>query len=188
MGDISKNIDKGLIKAIKEGDHYSFEQIYYCYCKKVYLFACRYTGNVSEAEEIVQEVFCKIWEHRTNLDENQSFNGYILTITKNIIFNENRKKINFSKYAQNIVNYIQRNTNQTENQIIFENFRNIINNEIENFPPKRRQIFKLSRNDGLSYKEISKRLNISERTVETHLRLAIKSLKKVVEPIIGNVL
>ncbi len=112
MGDISKNIEKGLIKAIKEGDHYSFEQIYYYYCKKVYLFACRYTGNVSEAEEIVQEVFCKIWEHRTNLDENQSFNGYILTITKNIIFNENRKKINFSKYAQNIVNYIQRNTNQ----------------------------------------------------------------------------
>ncbi len=187
MSGFSKNIEKVLIKAIKEGDHNSFEQIYFHYCEKVYLFACRYLYNNQEAEGIVQEVFYRIWEYRKNLDENQSFNGYILTITKNVIFNENRKKIIFNSYARDIVNYINKDTNQTEDQIIYENIKLIINKEIENFPPKRKQIYKMSRNEGLSYKEISKKLNISEKTVETHIRLAIKRLKKVIEPILNNI-
>ena len=186
MSGISKNIEKGLIKAIKEGDHNSFEQIYYNYCQKVYLFACRYIYNAEEAKEIVQEVFYKIWEYRKNLDENQSFNGYIFTITKNLIFNENRKKVNFNVYTSYILNYIQGITNQTENQVIYNNVKSIISKEIEKFPPKRRQVYIMSRHEGLSYNEIAKKLNISEKTVETHLRLALSRLKKVVYSIINN--
>jgi len=178
--------EKLLVREIKEGDHESFRQIYYKYCEKVYLFAARYINNYREAEEIVQEVFSRIWEHRKNLDENRSFNGYILTITKNIIFNENRKKVNFDIYAQYIINYIQGNTNQTENQVIYENVKSLINNEVEKFPPKRRQIYNMSRHEGLSYLEIAKKLNISEKTVETHLRLALTRLKKVVSSIINH--
>jgi RNA polymerase sigma-70 factor (ECF subfamily) len=178
--------EKLLVREIKKGDHESFRQIYYKYCEKVYLFAVRYINNYREAEEIVQEVFSRIWEHRKNLDENRSFNGYILTITKNIIFNENRKKVNFDIYAQYIINYIQGNTNQTENQVIYENVKNLINNEVEKFPPKRRQIYNLSRHEGLSYIEIAKKLSISEKTVETHLRLALGRLKKIVSSIINH--
>ena len=175
-----------LVREIKEGNHESFRQIYYKYCEKVYLFAVRYISNYREAEEIVQEVFSRIWEHRKNLDENRSFNGYLLTITKNIIFNEHRKKLNFDIYAQHIINYIQGNTNQTENQIIYENVKSLVDDEVEKFPPKRRQIYNLSRHEGLSYMEIAKKLNISEKTVEAHLRLALGRLKKVVSSIINH--
>ncbi len=182
----SNKAEKILVREIKEGDHDSFKQIYYRYSEKVYLFTVRYTGNTDDAEEIVQEVFSRIWEYRNNLDENRSFNGYILTITKNIIFNENRKKVNFDIYARYIINYLQGISNQTENQVVYENVRNLINKEINNFPPKRKQIFNMSRNEGLSYNEIAKKLSISEKTVESHLRLALNRLKKVISSILNN--
>ena len=186
MSDHSNKAEKILVKEIKEGDHDSFREIYYKYSEKVYLFAIRYINNIEDAEEVVQEVFSRIWEHRDNLDENRSFNGYILTITKNIIFNENRKKVNFDIYAQYIINYLRGISNQTENQVIYENVKSIINKEIDNFPPKRKQIYNLSRNEGLSYNEIAQRLSISERTVETHLHLALNRLKKVISSILNN--
>jgi RNA polymerase sigma-70 factor (ECF subfamily) len=175
-----------LVREIKEGNHESFRQIYNKYCEKVYVFAVRYINNYREAEEIVQEVFSRIWEHRRNLDENRSFNGYLLTITKNLIFNEHRKKLNFDAYAQYIINYIQGNTNQTENQVIYENVKKLVNDEVEKFPPKRRQIYNLSRHEGLTYMEIARKLKISEKTVEAHLRLALGRLKKVVSSIINH--
>ncbi|UCH15330.1 MAG: RNA polymerase sigma-70 factor [Bacteroidales bacterium] len=182
----SNKAEKILVREIKGGDHDSFRQIYYKYSEKVYLFTVRYISNVGDAEEIVQEVFSRIWEYRNNLDENRSFNGYILTITKNIIFNENRKKVNFNIYCKYIINYLQGISNQTENQVIYESVKNLINKEINNFPPKRRQIFNMSRNEGLSYNEIAKKLSISEKTVESHLRLALNRLRKVISSILNN--
>ncbi len=186
MFSYSNKAEKILVKEIKEGDHDSFRQIYHKYSEKVYLFAVRYISKTGDAEEIVQEVFSRIWQYRDNLDENRSFNGYLLTITKNIIFNENRKKVNFDIYAQYVLNYVQENSNQTENQIIYENVKNIINKEIDNFPPKRRQIFDLSRNEGLSHNEIAQKLSISRKTVEAHLRLALSRLKKVISSVLNN--
>ena len=186
MSDSSHKAEKLLIKEIKEGDHESFRQIYNKYSEKVYLFAARYINNYEDAEEIVQEVFSRIWERRKNLDEDRSFNAYLLTIAKNIIFNENRKKVNFDIYARYIIKYLQGNSNQTENQVIYENIRNLINEEVENLPSKRRQIYNMSRHEGLSYLDIAKKLNISEKTVETHIRLALGRLKKVVASFINN--
>lgn len=188
MSGYTNKAEKNLVREIKEGNHDSFKKIYYKYSEKVYLFTVRYINNAENAEEIVQEVFSRIWEYRNNLDENRSFNGYVLTITKNIIFNENRKKVNFDLYTRYIMNYIQEISNQTENQIIYENVKSIINKEIDNFPPKRKQIFNLSRNEGLTYNEIARKLCISEKTVEAHLRLALSRLKKVISSILNNIL
>ena len=106
MSGNTNKAERILVREIRQGDHDSFKTIYYKYSEKVYLFTARYISNTEEAVEIVQEVFSKIWEHRDNLDENRSFNGYILTITKNIIFNENRKKVNFDTYTQYIINFL----------------------------------------------------------------------------------
>ena len=120
LSSLSNKAEKILVKEIKKGDHDSFRKIYYKYSEKVYLFAFRYINNIEDAEEIAQEVFSRIWEYRDNLDENRSFNGYVLTITKNIIFNENRKKVNFDNYAQYIINYIQGISNQTETRLFLK--------------------------------------------------------------------
>jgi RNA polymerase sigma-70 factor (ECF subfamily) len=185
---ISKQLEKKLVLRLVEGDCGAFEKLYYYYVKRVYYFALHYLNNNSEAEEIVQEVFTKIWESRRNIDADMSFSGYLLTATRNTIFNANRKKVNHQAYCGFVINYLQNQKHNMENEIIFNDLMDLLNRTIESLPSKRREIFKLSRNQGLSYKEISKSLNITEKTIETHMRLAIRDIKSVIEPIIGKLL
>jgi RNA polymerase sigma-70 factor, ECF subfamily len=180
----SKQEEKELIISIIEGEYIAFEKIYNLYVKKVYYFALRYLRNNLDAEEMVQEVFTKIWENRSNLNPDLSFSGYLLTITKNTIFNENRKKVNHQAYCDYVLNYLQMNMRDLEREIIYQDLMEKVNKSISNLPPKRQEIFRLSRLGGLSHKEISLKLDISEKTIETHMRLALKDLKHDIEPLI----
>lgn len=180
----SKQDEKELIIRLIEGDKTAFEAIYRFYVKRVYYFALRYLRNKEESEEMVQEVFTKLWENRTNLNPDLSFSGYLLTITKNTIFNENRKKVNHQVYCEYVINYLQMQMRDLEREIISQDLMTKVNQTIDNLPPKRQEIFKLSRLGGLSHKEISKKLDISEKTIETHMRLAFKDLKREIEPLL----
>jgi RNA polymerase sigma-70 factor (ECF subfamily) len=188
LNPISKQEEKELIVRLIEGDSEAFEKIYYAYVERVYYFAIRYLKDSSESEEIVQEVFAKIWESRRNIDPDMSFSGYILTTTKNTIFNENRKKINHQAYCSYIISYLQKNIHDVENEIIYQDLMELLNKTIEELPEKRREIFKLSRFQGLPYKEISKKLSISEKTIETHMRLALRDIKSVLNPILEKII
>jgi RNA polymerase sigma-70 factor, ECF subfamily len=183
-----KQEEKELLMKLIEGDSASFEKIYFNYVKRVYYFALRYLNNSSDAEEIVQEVFSKIWESRSNINIELSFSGYLLTTTKNTIFNENRKKVNHNAYCEFVLNYLQKNARDLEQEIIFQDLVDKLNHAIAELPPKRQEIFKLSRINGLHYKEISEKLGITEKTIETHMRLAFKDLKRVIEPMLNGIL
>ncbi|MBN1599483.1 MAG: RNA polymerase sigma-70 factor [Bacteroidales bacterium] len=188
MDQYSKQEEKELIVRLSEGDSATFEKIYYLYVKRVFHFAKRYVYNDTDAEEIVQEVFTKLWENRHNINPDLSFSGYILTITKNTIFNDNRKKVNHQAYCSYVINYLQKNTQNIEDEIIFKDICDLLNDTIEKLPAKRQEIFKLSRQQGLSYKEIAEKLNISEKTIETHMRLALRDIKKVIAPLIDQII
>ncbi|NJK86946.1 MAG: sigma-70 family RNA polymerase sigma factor [Bacteroidales bacterium] len=92
MSPTSAYQEKELILRLIENDTKAFEIIYYHYVEKVYHFALKYLKNTSEAEEIIQEVFTKIWDNRKMINPELSFNSYLLTIVKNTIFNDHRKK------------------------------------------------------------------------------------------------
>lgn len=176
--------EKQLINKLIEGDYPAFEKIYNLYVNRVYYFALRYLKNNLEAEEMVQEVFTKLWENRQNLNPELSFSGYLLTITKNTIFNENRKKVNHLAYCDYVLNFLQKHVRDLEREIISQDLLSKVNQTIDSLPPKRQEIFKLSRLNGLSHKEISKQLNISEKTIETHMRLAFKDIRRDIEPLL----
>ena len=188
MNLISKQEEKELIIRLIEGDAKAFERIYYKYVERVYYFAIRYLKDESETEEIVQEVFTKIWESRLNIDPDMSFSGYLLTTTKNTIFNENRKKINHQAYCNYIISYLQKNMQNVEDEIIYKDLMDLLNKTIAELPPKRQEIFKLSRMQGLPYKEISRLLSISEKTIETHMRLALRDIKSAMKPILEKII
>ena len=188
MKTLTKQEEKELLIRLIEGDAKAFETIYFAYVERVYYFACRYLDNSGDAEEIVQEVFTKMWENRKNINVEMSFSGYLLTTTKNTIFNEHRKKVNHQTYCTYIIQYLQRHMHNVEREIEYKDLMELVNNTVETLPAKRREIFKLGRIQGLSYKEISKKLSITEKTIETHMRLALRDIKRVLEPLLEKIL
>lgn len=167
-----------LVSRLKEGDKDAFDKLFAIFGKKLYYFSLKYVNVKEEAEEIVQEVFLKIWEHRDRLDEHLSFNAYVIKIAKNLIFNKAQKKVNEHAYLEYYTAHTTNINTDTESHIIYADLEAHANQEIERLPPKRKQIFLLSRKIGLSNQEISKQLNISKSTVENQINKALKSLKE----------
>lgn len=173
--------DTTIIERIKKGENYAFEQLYYKYVDKVFYFCLRYLKSREDAEGLTQEIFIKLWEIRSSLNPELSLNSYIFTIAKNTIFNKNRKKINEKAYKEYLRNHLDNVYDKTENDVMLNEVRSWINKAVDELPPQRKHIFKLSRFEGLSYKEISSYLNLSERTVETHIRLALKTIRAIID-------
>ena len=169
--------ERTLLLAIKCDDPEAFKKIYLRYRLKVYYFALRFLKSKVEAEEVVQEVFIKIWNGRKQINETLSFNSYLFTITKNHIFNLNRDKLNHQAFIDFILPFCNDTENSTEDTVISKDLETHLSTAIEALPPKRKIIFKKSREEGLTYPQIASELNISEKTVESQIRLAIKWLR-----------
>lgn len=157
-----------------------FDQIYNLYAIKVFNFAKRYLHSDQDAQEIVQDVFLKLWETRTKLDLNQSFNGYLFRITKNAALNKIRKRVGEPDTYLSVRDDIS-SLNLTEQDVLLDEMKDLLETAIDGLPPKRQEIFRLSRHECLSNKEIAERLDISINTVEGQMRKAIKYLRSYVE-------
>lgn len=175
---MSFNNEQKLLLLLKSGDSSALKGLYALYAEKVYYFSYRYLRNTSDAEEIVQEVFLKVWSHREEIDEKQSFNNYLFTITRNIIFNQHRKKINEAAYLEYLKPLLNEQDSSTEDKIVSDDLDHFLNQEIDKLPPQRKLIFKKSRMEGLTYPQIAAELKISEKTVESQIRLALQTLRK----------
>ena len=178
MIDRRKNTDWHLVKELKKGSGDAFEELFNKYNKKLYYFAKGYLGSKEDAEGLVQEVFITIWRKRKGLKDDLSFNSYIFTITYNNILKYFRTKSLEKKYLDSFVSDYVDETNNTSFEVEYNNLREFVDDAIEELPEKRKMVFKLSRIDGLSNVEIAKKLNLSKRTVETHILLAAKTLRK----------
>lgn len=161
---------------IKAGNKDAFRLLYNLYSKKIYGFALSYLKSNSEAEEVIQAVFVKLWEGRQEIKEHLSLQSYLYKITTNHIYNYlKHKKVQLA--ANNELQLVDLD-NSTQEHIFYNNLQENINSLIEKMPEQRRRAFKLSRMEGLSHEEIAKRLDISVRTVESQIYKALKFLKK----------
>ena len=172
-----KPVTYDLVRKLKRGDISSFDTLYKHYYKKVYLFARGILKSHEDAENLVQEVFVKIWEKRKELDANLSFESFIFTISYNTSISLIRKKLSEKSFQEEWFRRIQ-----TEMQVVNEADYNDLNDRakklIEQLPPRRRQVYVMSREEGLTYLEISKRLGISANTVENHIAASLRFLRQ----------
>lgn len=128
-------------------------------------------------EEVVQDVFVKLWENRARIDESQSIEGYLFIITRNHVFNYNRQNFNSILYRATLQEAMDE-TYSMEEEINASNLRERAKVLIQALPPRQREVFLLNRVHDLSYKEIAERLDISVKTVERHMAEALKFLRK----------
>ena len=166
-----------LIIGVRGNDLNSFEKMFLIYRVKIFNFSYKYLRSREDAEEVVQDTFVKIWENRATLNEDLSFNSYLFTIAKNIIINKVRKKVAEPRVFDTIVEHSAQDES-TENEIIYRDITSVAERAIQNLPAQRQLVYNLSRKDGLTYEEIGTQLGISSRTVEAHLRKALKSIRE----------
>lgn len=167
-----------IIRRLKSDDKSALDDLFGYYYPRLYQFSKSILKIENEIDDILQEVFVKIWLNRQKIGNAETFNAYIFTVTKNELLNLIRKRLRDQTFRDQLFLRSVAEEYQPENQLEFEEIKAGIDQIVAKLPEKRRQIFILSRTDGLSNKEISQKLNISEKTVEDHITHAIKQIKR----------
>lgn len=169
--------DKLLISLLKGGNSFAFEKLYYKYSKKLYNFSYNICKNQEDAEGVVQYVFMKVWETRSEINTDLSFKGYIFRIAKNNLLNYLKKKVNEKAYLNYLMTVPEEGDITAKENIEYLELDFKIESLIKNIPERRREIFLLSRKDGLTYREISEKLNISVNTVNTQISKSLEYIR-----------
>jgi RNA polymerase sigma-70 factor (ECF subfamily) len=170
--------DAMLVKQLKRGSKEAFTRLYLLYSGHIYGFALRLTKSAADAEDILQETFMRLWDNRSNLSDT-SFKSYLFTITYHLVIDHFRKQINSVDFHTFIESdyYQLASESKTEQPIILEEYHKQIADSVARLTPRQQEIFRLSREEELSAKEIAERLNISEKTVNNQLSLILATLK-----------
>lgn len=169
-----------LLPRIQNGDLKAFEQLYDLYKVQVFNFCYSILKSNADSQEVVQDTFLKIWQSRGQFEEVVSFNGFLYRIAKNLALNKIRRKSGQPIYFDDLKDDLSV-LNQTEDEVLYQDMKEILDSAIEALPRGRQEIFRLSREEGLSNEEIAQRLNISINTVKGQMRKALAFLKSYLE-------
>jgi len=171
-----------LLLLIQKDDRVAFFHIYERYYKKLYGFVLKYLKQKEDTEEIVQEVFVKIWKSRSKIDAYSSFDSFLFTVAYNATMNMLRKKANETKYIEHIKS-LQHSHNSPDlvDEIHFNELNNRVQSLLNELTPRQKEIFQLSREQGLSHDEIALKLDISVNTVKKHIANTLAFLKSQID-------
>jgi len=176
---LNGNLDEqALLNRIRKGDEQAFEQIFKSYYPHLVLFAQKYLGDRDLSESLVQDVFVRMWEKRQELDI-RSLKGFLVVTVRNKCNNE-------LKHQKVVRDYERREDYHQVEELPDYNdevYLNKINEVIELLPTERKRIFRMSRMEGLKYREIADKLNISPKTVEAQMGKALKFLREQLKPL-----
>lgn len=166
-----------------ENDEAAFKQLYEENVFKLFQFAYAFIQNRQLAEEIVNDVFLKLWQKRTGLDSIKNINVYLYVAVKNTAANylrqqASKKNIDHDRFVVTHF-YLSPDPEQT---LITNELKKMIEFSIDQLPPKCKLIFKLVKEDGLSCTEVAEILEISYKTVTTQLTIALKKLEQLLKP------
>ncbi len=164
-----------MLLLIEQGNKTLFTDFYSSNFKRMILVADKYVKDTAVAEEIVQDVFLKLWEDKGMIETIKSVRSYLYRSVVNASINYVNRQKNMERHHLQIAEQL------TEAQIEEDDLKNemivLLYEEIELLPEKCREVFKLSRLEGLKYRDIAAKLDISEKTVESHMGNALKILR-----------
>jgi RNA polymerase sigma-70 factor, ECF subfamily len=173
---MNRQEDHILFSKIKKDDEKAFEALFRIYYPNLCLYATHILNDSSAAEEIVQELFMRLWEKRGVTEVETSVKNYLYRAVKNHCLNYIKHKTVKNEYSRIITSETKAIYNEEDFSMQTELIQKI-EESIDSLPVKRREIFRLSREEGLKYREIAEKLNVSIKTVETQMGLAIKTLR-----------
>lgn len=169
--------DKELVLLLTRSDEGAFRELYLRYKDKLWYYCFGFLKSKEETDDIIQEVFIRLWELHSFMNPDLSFSSYLYTMTRNRVLNYFRDmdvEIQV-KRALAVKTPIEEET--TESTLIFAEYQQILTEAIEKLSPQRKKIFNMSRIENLSHKEIAQQLGISVYTVQEHISESLRFIK-----------
>jgi RNA polymerase sigma-70 factor, ECF subfamily len=185
---VIRTIGNKEVAELKEGCTVTFEQIFHAYFPRLVKFAHSYISDWEESRNISQEVLLTLWRKREELDDNSNINGYLLTLTRNHCLNHLKSFHHKVRRSADLELNYQALQQMDENWLSFQELESAIQAAIDSLPAQCRQVFRMSRFDNLSHKEIAEQLSISQKTVENHIGKALSVLRHKLKPYMGMVI
>lgn len=170
--------EKELFRRIADGDEAAFETFFNLYKSKLYHFMLQVTRSADAAEELVHDIFLKIWTARSLLPEVENPQVYIFVAARNKAMDHLRKVSRERHLLDEIWANLQEGHNFTEEVIAVNENQQLIREAVSRLPPQKQLIFRLSREEGLNHEKIAARLNISRSTVNNHLVQSLRIIRQ----------
>ena len=170
------NFDAEIIRNLKNGDEGAIGMLYKLHWKALYISAYNILKDKEACEDIIQELFIRIWNGRNDLIITSSLKAYLAAATRYEVYRRLRENRRYEPIVDEIVNALSGHTNYDD--LEFKELQSQINSVVDTLSPKCRNVYILSRNEQLSHKEIAGKLNISTKTVRNHLTHALHHLKE----------
>lgn len=170
--------EQELVALLQKGSITAFEGLFEQFSLKLYRFSYSYLKSESESEDVVQDVFLKIWENRTSLKTGTSFQSYLFTIAFNSIRKSFNKKARQDQFHSDLFEFLSDDNSSLENHPDYEALLSKLDLLIDQMPTRRKEIFLKRKKEGKSVREIAEKMNISPKTVENQITEAMNYLKK----------
>jgi len=173
-----KNLsDNELASLMREGDEASFAEVYNRFYGVLYVHAHKRLHDEEEARDVIHELFATLWTKRQSFDVMTNLSGYLYSSVRNRILDLILHKKVQEKYIDSLQHYIEHDFNYADHLVRERDLARLISQEIAFLPPRMREVFILSRESHLSHREIAELLGLSEQTVRTQIKKALKILR-----------
>ncbi len=173
-----------LLTRVSVGDEKAFLKLYDEYWERLFVYAVNIVKDRNEAEDVVQEVFTKLWRIRESLLNVRNLNAYLITITRNQALKNILGSKRMTEGIQSFVDYVERDYPSLDKEYDAKELALLIENHVNHLPEKMKEIFVLSRENGLSNKEIADSLNISEHTVKKQINNSLRRIRSSIRYIL----
>ncbi len=178
--DTAFNQDR-ILEELAKSNKQALEELFNYYYPRLYNFSKSFLKLEDGIDDVLQEVFLKIWHNRAEIKRSESFNSYIFTITRNLLLNELRSRLNNQKLRDRILEASVAEEFLSMGNVEYDELKEKVEEIINELPQKQREIFRMSRIEGLSHKEIAEKKSISTKTVEYHIGQSISMIKSRLE-------
>lgn len=177
-----KQIDEhSLVLRLIDGDEDAFCELYASYKNRLIYFAMRFLKSREYAEDVFQDAFTIVWQGRRFINPDASFSSYLYTIVRNRILNQLRDLDNQDRLKEQILAHAVDYTEETKQQIMADDLRYLIACAMQQLTARQREIFKMSREEQMSHREIADALGISVNTVQEHISTSLRILRMYLE-------
>lgn len=185
MPDYSKTTDSALASLLKSKDHAAFTEIYNRYWRVLFVHAFKILKDKGEASDVIQDMFAALWNQAERWQLENALKSYLYIAVRNQCLKTIAKSVRRDAFVEELASIAQDGLNTTDDEFNFREFERLLEQEVRDLPPRMRQVYIKSREEGLTHKQIAEEMGIAENSVKTTMHRTLNALRAKLSPFLS---